>query len=159
MGGEMLRRQSLLSLVATALAAAPAGPMYDPMAVGLVYSGNEEANVGKNNPSTQKAGKAPDVKGARRRSPRPRGVPPDAACLRPDMLAGYSYAEINFLDGWAKFILFQYGLQAYRMWITGETMHSAKDLRDYWFSTCARPTPRPARPGGRRFQVLRSTQS
>ena len=51
------------------------------------------------------------------------------------MLAGYSYAEVNFLDAWAKFVIFQYGLQAYRMWITGETMASAKDLRDYWFST------------------------
>ena len=51
------------------------------------------------------------------------------------MLAGYSYGEINFLDAWAKFIIFQYSLQAHRMWITGETMSSAKDLRDYWFST------------------------
>ena len=55
------------------------------------------------------------------------------------MLAGYSYAEINFLDAWAKFIIFQYSLQAYRQWITGETMDSAKSLRDYWFSTCAAP--------------------
>ena len=40
-------------------------PMYDPMAVGLVYAGNDaEANIGKDNPSVTKAGKAPDIKGA-----------------------------------------------------------------------------------------------
>ena len=55
----------LCACVLAPVAAEAPRPMYDPMAVGLVYAGNSpEVNIGKDNPSVVLAGKAPDIKGA-----------------------------------------------------------------------------------------------
>ena len=60
---KMRTQQAFIMGVSVLVAGKTPKPMYDPMAVGLVFAGNEETNVGKANPSVELAGKAPDIKG------------------------------------------------------------------------------------------------
>ena len=101
--------------------ARPSAPIFDPMAAGLLSTAAAAGAGG--------TGTLPKL---------PKTT---------DLILFYSFAEVNYLDGWARFVWLQYSCIAATLWANGEMMATIKDLRDYWYGSSLAP-PMSGEPGG-----------